>query len=44
MKMIMNEDRFFMWNEDNELIVKYSKSEGINKLIFRNVIKIPRGF
>ena len=30
-----------MWNEDNKLIVKNSKSEDINESSFRNVIKTP---
>ena len=39
----MNKDRciFFMWNEDNKLIIKYSKEEDINKSSFNKIIQIP---
>ena len=32
---------FFMWNEDNKLIIKYSKEEDINKSSFNKIIQIP---
>ena len=43
MKIIMNKYVFvfFMWNEDNKLIIKYLKEDDINKSSFSNIIKIP---
>ena len=43
MKILMNKDMcvLFMWNEDNKLIIKYSKEKDINKLCFNKIIKIP---
>ena len=32
---------FFMWNEDNKLIIEYSKEDDINKSSFNNIIQIP---
>ena len=42
MKIIMNKDIFvfFLWNEDNNLINKYSKEVDINKLSFNIIIQI----
>ena len=39
----MNKDMcvFFMWNEDNKLIIKYSKEKDINKSSFNKIIQIP---
>ena len=37
----MNKDIFFMWNEDNKLIIEYSKEDDINISNFDNVIQIP---
>ena len=32
---------FFMWNEDNKPIIKYSKEEDIKKSSFNKIIQIP---
>ena len=37
----MNKDIFFMWNEDNKLIIEYSKEDDINISNFDNVTQIP---
>ena len=43
MKIIMNKDMFvfFMWNEENKLVIEYSKEDDINKSSFNNIIQIP---
>ena len=42
-KIIINKDIFvfFMWNEDNKLIIEYLKEDDINKSSFNNIIQIP---
>ena len=46
MKLLMNKDMFvfFMWNEDNKLIIKYSKEEDINKSSYNKIIQIKTRF
>ena len=43
MKIIMNKDMcvFFMWDDNNKTIFKYSKREDINESSFKYIIKIP---
>ena len=42
MKIIINKNMFvyFMWNEENKLIIEYSKEDNINKSSFNNIIQI----
>ena len=42
MKLLMNKDIcvFFIWNEDNKLIIKYLKEEDINKSSYNKIIQI----
>ena len=42
-KIIINKDIFvfFMWNEDNKLIIEYLKEDDINKSSFNNIVQIP---
>ena len=42
MKLLMNKDMFvlFMWNEDNKLIIKYSKEEDIDKSSYNKIIQM----
>ena len=43
MKIIMNKDMFvfFMWDDDNKIIFKYSKRDDINQSSLKYTIKIP---
>jgi len=42
MKLLMNKDIcvFFMWNEDQNLIIKYSKEVDINKSSYNKIIQM----
>ena len=46
MKLLMKKDMFvyFMWNEDKNLIIKYSKEEDINKSIYKKIFKLKHVF
>ena len=42
MKILMNKDifLFFIWNEDKQIIIKYSQEENINKSSYNKIIQI----
>ena len=46
MKLLMKKDMcaYFMWNENEKLIITYSKKEDINKSIYKQIVQIKPRF